>query len=302
MDLDKTAQKYSFSTNPNLFMTPNKKYVPFSSTDGNERTICNNLFKKMNVFTTPHKMNFNFVSKIKNILTAPIKKSKRRDCTPAPKEEKEKVEEDFFTFSQTLNFSDNEKESHFSKINLNDVNNLNFSTNEKSFFSLLNNDSLTNTNEHKQELEATTSYLFNDIFVTNKKFNLSTIMSKNSENNQENINNNDNYNDFSESCENNVNSSHKKLIKHLESVNISENLSNDEEENIAKEQSSELLEKIRKDYIFNIFESNFAKNSIFDIITANYELFYKITNLINFCFLSGFNGRKESLFFKFIVK
>jgi hypothetical protein len=92
--------------------------------------------------------------------------------------------------------------------------------------------------------------------------------------------------------------------KFLDKINMENSYFTNEEINNEQLKTSEILEKIRGCYLLSIIESesnyNFCK-LLFMSIVEDADLFNKITNLICYSVIDGFNNRSD-IFFKLLVK
>jgi hypothetical protein len=225
--------------------TPNKKdnhqnQMNSNSTIGNDSTLVNSNIEFLNdeSIGTPENKTTSRKDKSKQSIRTPIKKSKRRECTPhSPGEEHfDKKNDTIFQFmGKNQNFK------------------FGIAAENKNF---LNNHNLLKINPNFAR--------------------------------ETNINNTFQFSKLSKS-------------KFLDKINLEKLLEiNYDDEKI---DTNEILEKIRGSYLLSLIESDInmsLSKSLFKNIVDDSELFNKITNLICYCIIDGFNYRTD-IFFKLLV-
>jgi hypothetical protein len=205
-------------------------------------------------------------------IRTPIKKSKRRDCTPA--------------------YSDEEKENESER---------NFNQGHEGYYNYNNNNNQGvnlnfNSNFNNQQSQGNLLY--------NNNFNSNPI--------SQNNNNGFNYNllKTQTSFNNSMGSGlvNRKFPHQFEKLSKSKFLEKINQETLEKQdvtETTELLEKIKGTYLLTLIEcdngdTNFSKK-VFTSLMEDLDFFNKNTNLICYCLFEGFNSRSD-VFFKFLVK
>jgi hypothetical protein len=204
-------------------------------------------------------------------IRTPIKKTKKRDCTPAYTDEEDERENSSSEHSFKNNYN----------CNFQIENNCNRNLQFNNFNSYL------------------TSSCGNSAIHNN--YNLLKLNTKNSISNLEN-----NCNKYNRGVCNNSHIRFEKISKSkfLQKIDeLESTTSNSVKTSYDIIESAEIIEKIKGNYLLYILENGYNKdyeNLFFSVIEDN-DLFNKITNLICYSFFDGFNNRSD-IFFKFLVK
>jgi len=198
-------------------------------------------------------------------IRTPIKKTKKRDCTPDYSDEDEEKKKMI-----RMTSDDNNNQMELSNCNRN----LQFNNNN----SYLNN-SFNDSNQSE-------NYNYNLLKANNK--NLSYINTFN--------------NDSSKIYKPDIRFQKISKSKFLQKIDAMEFLNTNSKTSSDYIESEQIIDKIKGNFLLFQLENDLNKNiqNLFYSIIEDNELFNKITNLICFSFFDGFNNRSD-MFFKFLV-
>jgi len=198
-------------------------------------------------------------------IRTPIKKTKKRDCTP---EYSDEYEEKKKMVRMTSDDNNNQKEGVYCNRNIQ--------------FNNFNSNIYNSFNDSNQS----DNYNYNFLKANNK-----------------NLTNNINFNnDSSKFYKPDIRFQKISKSKFLQKIDAMEFINNSTHRSSDFIESEEIIEKIKGNLLLFQLENEINKNIqiLFSSIIEDNELFNKITNLICYSFFDGFNNRSD-MFFKFLV-